>query len=201
MLLGKPPSPSHRHRGWRASTVPLLALVALLAVAAGCANGTYPLDFFYEMHYQQSYQSHEPPRLSPPSAAVPVTGKDLSLLTLTREELLALENPRVGPDGTRQGLETGKRLFQVNCAMCHGSLGEGDGKVLEIMRQDYGYQVKLDPDLTTLGSTTDATLFGIISDRDLVFSGIEGWVMPQFRRLLTDDERWMLVNYIRALQE
>ena len=39
-----------------------LALVAALA-AVGCTSGSYPVDIFYEQHYQQSYKSHEPPRL------------------------------------------------------------------------------------------------------------------------------------------
>lgn len=64
----------------------------------------------------------------------------------------------------------------------------------------YSYPVKLSPDLTTIGALSDGQLFAIISDRDIVFPGIEGWVMPQFHRLLTSEERWMLVNYIRSLQ-
>ena len=40
-----------------------LVLVAALA-AVGCTSGSYPVDIFYEQHYQQSYKSHEPPRLS-----------------------------------------------------------------------------------------------------------------------------------------
>ena len=33
-------------------------------VLVGCSQGTYPVDIFYEQHYQQSYRSHEPPRLT-----------------------------------------------------------------------------------------------------------------------------------------
>ena len=178
----------------------VLALILLLgALAAGCARGTYPLDIFYEMHYQQSYSSHEPPRLSPPEGAVPVTGKELPIESLSSEELSQLNNPFLR-DGVRRSVENGERLFAVNCAICHGPLGGGDGEVLNIMREDYGYQVKLDPNLTGLVSMTDQTLFAIMTDRSAVFPGIEGWVMPQFQGLLAADERWMLVNYIRVLQ-
>ena len=31
-----------------------MAIITVLAVA-GCTSGTYPVDIFYEQHYQQSY--------------------------------------------------------------------------------------------------------------------------------------------------
>ena len=168
----------------------LMVLAALLgAVAAGCANGTYPLDFFYEMHYQQSYQSHEPPRLSPPASAVPVTGKDLFTTT----------NPIEG-----QRADEGERLFQTNCVICHGTGGKGDGLVLEIMRTPkYGYEFApdLNPDLT------DATAAGYVPNLpdDQVYAwisaGVSNGMMPSFSKLLTVEEIWLLVNYIRTLQE
>ena len=67
-----------RRAAARPGLVGLVAVcVAASVLAMACANGTYPLDFFYEMHYQQSYQSHEPPRLSAPEGAVPITGRPL----------------------------------------------------------------------------------------------------------------------------
>ena len=174
--------------------------VLLAALAAGCSSGSYPLDFFYEMHYQQSYSSHEPPRLSLPAGAVPITGKEIPLESLTVEQISQLPNPFLGDDGTRAGIPEGQVLFETNCVICHGPMGEGDGEVLNVMRDDYGYTVKLDPNLTGLAGLGEGRLFGIISDRSLVFPGVEGWVMPQFRKLLSTDERWSLVNYIRILE-
>ena len=177
-----------------------LALGLLVAVVAvGCSTGTYPFDFFYEMHYQQSYQSHEPPRLSPPVDAVPITGKEL-VLDLTFDEADKLTNPLI-QGGVRLGVDEGERLFAINCTMCHGTEGQGDGAVLLTMmdRDRYGYVPKLPPDLMAV-TFSDGVIFAIISDRDTVFPGIEDWVMPQFRRLLTSEERWMLVNYIHSLQ-
>ena len=180
----------------------ILGFLVLLGafVAAGCANGTYPLDLFYEMHYQQSYGPHEPPRLSPPAGAVPITGKDVPLESLTVDEIDELPNPFLRDDGVRERVDEGRVLYEVNCIMCHGVATRGDGEVLNIMREGYGYQVKLDPNLTGLEGLKEGRLFGIISDRKLVFPGIEGWVMPQFQSLLTAKERWMIVNYVRTLQ-
>ena len=174
----------------KASGAKLLAIVALVAVvAAGCANGTYPLDFFYEMHYQQIYQSHEPPRLSPPASAVPVTGRDLPSTT----------NPIEG-----QRAEEGERLFQTNCVICHGTGGKGDGLVLQkFLVGKYGYQYApdLSPDLT---STEGAGFAARIPDGQVfawITAGVSNGLMPSFSKLLTVEERWLLVNYIRTLQE
>ncbi len=171
---------------------PLLlgALLLVAALLAGCANGTYPLDFFYEMHYQQSYKVHEPPRVSVPDGAVPITGRELS----------TTKNPIPG-----QGIEEGARLYAANCAFCHGVTGNGEdptlqGPVLRIMRESYGYGTEarpytITPDLTSpdVIDDPDVTIFGWIT------SGVT--VMPAFDKLLTVEERWMLVNYIRTLQQ
>ena len=172
------------------------ASLLMVLVAVGCSRGTYPLDYFWEMHYQQSYSSHEPPRLSPPESAVPTTGKELPL---TPEDVAQLANPLL-QDGELLGVNEGKQLFTTNCVICHGTEGQGDGLVLTTMIEKYGYQLKLSPNLTAIGALSDGQIFAIITDRNVVFPGIEGWVMPQFSHLLTNKERWALVNYIRKLQ-
>jgi mono/diheme cytochrome c family protein len=177
-------------RGVKAGRLHLLGAIALLGLlAASCANGSYPLDFFYEMHYQQSYQSHEPPRLSPPASAVPITGKELFTPT----------NPIEG-----ERVEEGERIFQINCVICHGPSGKGDGKVLEIMRTPkYGY--RLAPDLSSDLTSTDGAGFAPNIPDSQVFAwitaGVSNGMMPSFSKLLTVEERWLLVNYIRTLEE
>jgi mono/diheme cytochrome c family protein len=167
----------------------LAGILLLAAFLAGCANGTYPVDLFYEMHYQQSYKVHEPPRVSVPTGAVPITGRQIT----------TAENPVPG-----QGIEEGARLFAANCAFCHGVTGNGkdpvlQGPVLRIMREGYGYGTDarpytITPDLTSqeVVDLPDVTIFGWITN------GVT--VMPSFDKLLTVEERWMLVNYIRTLQ-
>ena len=109
-----------------------LAIVAGL-LAVGCSQGSYPLDIFYEMHYQPSYKAHEPPRLTPPESAVPWYGS-------------------TPPQPTSFG-GSGKHIFETNCAMCHGATGQGDGQVLGRMVVDYGYITTdaplLNPNLTS----------------------------------------------------
>ena len=161
----------------------LIAALAVLALTgASCANGSYPLDFFYEMHYHQSFGFSEPPRLSPPEGAIPITGVAVA----------GSENPI-----PEQSIQSGAGLFAVNCVMCHGNLGKGDGPVLQTMIQEYDYEPleTLNPDLTSSDSGHAQSL----SDRG-VFDWISNGavVMPRFSKLLSVEERWMLVNYVKG---
>ena len=186
----------------RAQLTGLALLVGLLAM--GCAQGAYPLDIFYEMHYQPSYKAHEPPRLSAPESAVPFFDP---------------------PAATSFNLD-GQHLYEVNCAMCHGAAAQGDGEVLRKMIEDYGYlplgsqprpsveeqanmpdykplpdyallpgyDVSLNPDLTS----KTAKDLGVAGMTGYVRGGIQ--VMPSFSRLLSEDEITAIVDYVLSLE-
>ena len=115
-----------RRRRARSYVFGLALLVGILALA-GCSQGSYPLDIFYEMHYQDSFRAHEPPRLSAPASAVPVY------------------EPQQATSFTLDG----QHLFEVNCSMCHGLDGKGKGPVLQKMIDNYGYKPAVSPDLTS----------------------------------------------------
>jgi mono/diheme cytochrome c family protein len=161
------PGRHRRARNWALGLALLLGLVTSL----GCAQGSYPLDIFYEMHYQPSYRASEPPRLSAPASAVPMyPAAQATSFTLD-----------------------GQHLFEVNCSMCHGITGKGDGPVLQKMMNIYGYQPVVTPDLTS----------------DLVqgmgAAGMEGFmrsglvVMPNFSKLLNDEEMAAIATYVQTL--
>ncbi len=176
----------------------LLLLAALSVILlAGCSRGAYPLDFFPEMHYAQSYKIQEPPSLSAPTGSVPVTGAEVDY-TLAQARLL--QNP-VPKD---RGVSAGAKLYQANCAVCHGSTGLGDGPMATRLK-DAGY-ASPPANLTGAGPTKakpDGEVFLAITKG---FAGAYGlpadrFVMPAFRKLLTEQERWALVQYIRSLQQ
>ncbi|MBQ12731.1 MAG: hypothetical protein CMJ45_14420 [Planctomyces sp.] len=146
-------------------------IVALLVV--GCGQGTYPLDIFYEMHYQQTFKSHEPPRLMGPASAVPVDWVS-------------------APKST--SFNTGDHLFKVNCSMCHGATGKGDGPVLQKMIADYGYAPATPPDLTDPRIKT----LGIDGVKQRMIGGLV--VMPSFKKLLTTEEMDLIAEYVVSLQ-
>ncbi|EPR66996.1 c-type cytochrome [Cyclobacterium qasimii] len=84
--------------------------------------------------------------------------------------------------------EKGKALFQIYCSTCHGVGGRGDGAAGQAM----GSQPA---DLLSEGvqKQTDGELFYKITKGKVV--------MPSFQDLLTDDQRWYLVNFIKNLSK
>ena len=96
-----------RFKGWFFGIAVLFGILVV-----GCSQGTYPVDIFYEQHYQQSYKSHEPPRLSGSADAVAFFPPPASTVT-----------------------NTGADLYRVNCQMCHGADAKGTGPVLGLITQ------------------------------------------------------------------
>ncbi|MBI4233791.1 MAG: cytochrome c [Chloroflexi bacterium] len=187
------PTRQRRPRSALTRLVPCLLLMALLGLAAaGCtagrSQGSYPIDIFTEMHYSQSVRAQEPPRLAPPEGAVPVTGRELAY---EPDQYKALANP-VPRDA--KVLQQANRLFQVNCAPCHGAQGKGDGPTTtQFLIEKYKYTPIVTLDLTSaqVQNLTDGEIFSFITN-GLV-------VMPAWKKLLTEQERWMLVHAIRSL--
>ena len=164
----------------------LIAAIAVLGIAAaGCfpKGGAYPIDIFTEMHYSQAFRSQEPPRLDGVRGAEVFVGlgtDETLVLQLTREREYV---PAVA-----------SRLFAVNCSVCHGVNGRGDCPVAIFLTtpeltRDPKTAYSAPPDLTESRERLDKdALFGIVS------SGIN--VMPRFELLLSEEDRWDIVNYV-----
>jgi mono/diheme cytochrome c family protein len=196
-----------------------LAFVLAAAVAAGCYNsstgaanigdsinfklpafpktGSNAVQIFTEMHYQPSYRTQETPRLLPPPDSVPITGRELRYASL--EEYAELTVPDRVTESYDPG--NGSALFAINCTVCHGTGLKGDGPIVTFMKRG-PFPADLTIDFTR--DATDGELFGFISA-----GGRQGQTlrlrgrrpdspMPEFQNLLTEDERWTLVLYLRS---
>jgi mono/diheme cytochrome c family protein len=126
-----------------------------------------------------------------PQMSVPITGTAAPGFAYGRAQTIAavdsmsvLTNP-VAADA--RSLRDGGQQFQINCAVCHGALGAGDGPVTRF---------RFPPMPIGAGSKaatqySDGYLFGIIRNgRGL---------MPPYNRI-EERERWDLINYLRAVQ-
>ena len=88
---------------------------------------------------------------------------------------------------TEVSVGRGKKIYETQCALCHGTKGDGKGEMVEEMKLN-------PPDFTkseTLKDRTDGELFAIIG------SGKDP--MPGQKGRMTDQHRWDLVNYIRTI--
>lgn len=127
-----------------------------------------------------------------PQGSVPVTGVAVAswqvsydALPGTIDSLSGLVNP-VAPDA--RSLENGHKAFEINCSVCHGSLGDGDGGMRQLSPM-YGFSPSLLTAVTE--GRTDGYLFGMMRNgRGL---------MPSQNRI-PEHDRWDVVNYIRGLQ-
>ncbi len=94
---------------------------------------------------------------------------------------------RVNPvKPTEESLSKGKKLYGIDCAMCHGKDGDGKG--------DMASDVKNVTDFTNpdaLKNSTDGALFNVIRNG-------KGEMPPEGDRA-KDNDIWNLVNYIRSL--
>jgi mono/diheme cytochrome c family protein len=128
------------------------------------------------------------PSRGSPQGSVPTTGTAAAGFQYSYgknppdiEAFSPLRNPA---SATQASVDRGWKYYQINCAVCHGTAGLGDGPVARWNGA---------PNLTgpfTL-ARTDGYLWGKIRNG--------GLVMPTFNRI-PEGDRWHLVNYIRGLQ-
>ena len=205
----------------RRAAVMALALVAVAVIAlTGCSTGAYPVDFFQEMHYSPAIRKQEGPSMSVRPGTVAYNSAGAPEETLNAD--LRLEHFDLMPDDelnavdgnpivvTPDVLKYGDLLFQRNCSMCHGAAGDGEGLLQVTIAFEAG-GVNVPKNLTEedTQARTDGDLYRIISRGNGDFpapawatnpSAWEGHTnMPRFAQLLSPAERWMLVAYIRTL--
>jgi mono/diheme cytochrome c family protein len=136
----------------------------------------------------ESVSDSVPPRGNPQNS-VPIQGTLVPGFLVSRQPLPAtidsmstLASP-VPADA--RSLDNGRKLYQINCAVCHGANGVGVGPAVR-----YGMAgIALVND--RVRGLSDGYIWGMIRNgRGL---------MPPYNRI-EDLERWDVVNYIRGLQ-
>lgn len=103
------------------------------------------------------------------------------------EKYEKMENPTDKAD--EENLAIGKSLYNKHCKSCHGKEGYGDGTKADEVEGDLG--------------DFSSPEFQSQSDGVLYFKTTEGRDdMPGFTKKMPDDEdRWLVVNYMRTLAE
>jgi mono/diheme cytochrome c family protein len=164
-----------------------LLMVGFAAVVSGCS-------WFTDFKLQPKIDPWETPAdtiafRGNPQFSVPVTGSVAPGLVYGRspsplvlDSMAAIANP-VAADP--RSLDNGRKLYQINCAICHAVNGQGNGTVTR-----FGM-----PPISLMNDrargVTDGYIFAIMRNgRGL---------MPSYNRL-EENERWDVVNYIRGLQ-
>ena len=152
-------------------------------------------EWFTDFKRQPSLWTWEPvkdsltPSRGNPMYSVPTTGMTVAAFQVshgqfpaTIDSMAGIPNPTPISDAS---LLNGRKYFQINCAVCHGDAGMGDGPATKLGIPG----INLVTDITK--ARTDGYIFGMIRNgRGL---------MPSYNRI-EDPDRWDVVNYLRGLQ-
>ncbi len=142
------------------ATAVVLAAVGVLVGLQGCSR---------DMQEQPSYQPQEMPRLHSPVGSVP---RDSRAVMAARPE--------------DERVSAGARLFQINCAHCHGAGGAGDGPASRYLKEKPS-----DLRQPEVQARQEIALYEIVTQ------GMGS--MPPFRGELSVEERRAVSAYVKAL--
>jgi mono/diheme cytochrome c family protein len=120
----------------------------------------------------------------------------LLLFALSMEVSAQISKPWVSPTAatlvknpitvTPMVLAEAKKIYTTNCTPCHGEKGKGDGIA------SAGLNPKpADHTSATVQAESDGSLFYKLSEGR--------GPMPQYKKSLTENQRWELICYIRTL--
>jgi copper transport protein len=84
-------------------------------------------------------------------------------------------------------LAIGKRIYDAQCAACHGDTGRGDGPAATALRPP-----PADLRVHMAAGHTDGQLY------DWIANGFPGTAMPAWKDQLSDEQIWHAINYIRS---
>jgi mono/diheme cytochrome c family protein len=98
-----------------------------------------------------------------------------------------LSNP-VKP--TSDSLASGKKLYDTQCATCHGESGKGDGKMAASLNPPKPSDLT---DASWKHGSTDGEIFTLIRD------GSKDTGMRAYAARMKPDDIWNVVNYLRTL--
>jgi len=100
------------------------------------------------------------------------------------EEVKRLKNPIASSEAT---LKAARGIYLDECAQCHGERGKGDGPEAAMHSP-------------SPSDITDSKHMNTVTDGELFYQISEGRKpMPSFKGRLTEDQRWGLVLFVRAL--
>lgn len=127
-----------------------------------------------------------------PQYSVPIQGTQVAAWQIGYQPLMPVIDsftPVPNPTAVSPtSLENGKKHYQINCAVCHGMAGDGNGGLKKV-NPAYGFS----PSLLTESARgrSDGYVYGIIRNGR--------GIMPSYNRI-EEPDRWDVVNYLRALQ-
>ena len=105
----------------------------------------------------------------------------------THAEAAAIKNP---VKSTPESIAAGKKLYDTQCATCHGETGKGDGKMAASMNPPKPSDLT---DASWKHGSSDGEIFTLVKD------GAKGTGMRGYASRMKTDDIWNVVNYLKTL--
>ena len=161
-------------------------IAALLLLGQASLGWGYPWD--QDMVDQPSAKPQKSPAPMAPDSIPIVGGETLPAPTTeqgmdeAKDAAAAIPNP---VPASTESLARGEYLYEMNCLVCHGKQGHGDGPVGQ------KFDTKSPVDLHKAYTQDQA-------DGQLFFTLTRGrGLMPFYRDALSTEERWHIINYVK----
>lgn len=174
----------------------LLLVIAVVTIfgTRGMRNARTPIEIFPDMDHQPYVKAQVPSDFFADgrAARMPVEG------TINRSQPMAADYYGTGKIGDRWGtgipieitmkdMMRGQERFNINCAVCHGKAGHGDGIVKE-----YGLATIVTLQDERIRTMADGEIFNTITHGKNT--------MGAYGANVSVDDRWRIIAYLRALQ-
>ena len=195
--------------------ITVIAAVSLMALMQSCkkASGDYPGDSYtWDMMYSRAYEPYAPNPLMkdsmgailPVNGTVPFSGNPMTgnvdaakaEMNLPYEYANTLEDyERAGLElvnpvaATEENIARGKYVFEIYCAVCHGTAGNGQGNIVTSGKYKAAPPNYFD------------SLYMAMPDGKMFHSITYGKnAMGSYAYALSKEDRWKVIQYINKLQ-
>ena len=174
-----------------------LVLILVLAGCRGSSSSRPPIHISPNMDMQEKFEAQERNPFFADGRAMRVHVQGTVARGGLREDTEYYDGKTANGSFVTQNplqidaafMERGRDQYEVFCAVCHGSVGDGLGI---IMTGNYGYVPAPTYHSDALRSQPNGYFY------DVITSGVR--TMPSYAQQIRVKDRWAIVAYIRALQ-
>ncbi len=117
----------------------------------------------------------------------------IQILNAPTHQTIALDQKNPFPM-SQASVVKGRTAFQQYCANCHGSTADGNGRLAASL-------VPAPRNLVVVKSWGEKPFIDYLSDArlyDSITNGVPGTSMQPWIQVLTDEERWSIINFLRS---
>jgi mono/diheme cytochrome c family protein len=162
----------------------LILMTILLAAVSGCERSQPRTIYMPDMVYSPAFKAQEEGAMHMP---VPGTvSREFRKYEYAADAEAAGRELKSPMQMTRANLKRGQIMYNTHCIVCHGAGGEGDGTIVPKFPRP--------PSLLSdkVRGWSDGRVYHVLT--------VGQNLMPSYAKQISQDDRWAIIHYLRALQ-